>query len=363
MSAEADVKGGGERFLWDVIGGLSEDFEIACVSPAEGVLADRLRGLGVKVAICPTGWNLKWRNWVANRVRAARLAREVRSFRPQVIYANGGHTNNLAVRLGKHLRCPVVANVHDVFSRVRKDKYAFGRADVAVACSAGVAAQVRPFNSGVRVVYNGVDTKVYSSLQRGAARTSLGLKEGQFAVGFVGTLVAKKGIAEFIETARIIAQEVPEAVFVVVGAPKSGDEAVLAQLQVLVERYHLQKHFHWLGFVEGLDRLLPALDVLLFPAHYEAFGRVIIEAMACGVVPVSSPAAGPKEIIEEGVTGFLRPYEDTKALASAVCCLYRDTALRASMVAAGRKAVLERYSMASMLAGVKQAVVDAMKGS
>jgi glycosyltransferase involved in cell wall biosynthesis len=186
------------------------------------------------------------------------------------------------------------------------------------------------------------------------------VRDGQFVVGFSGTLVEKKGIVEFIDVARLMAAKVPEAVFVVAGAPKPGEEGILTRLKDRVAEAGLDGRLHWLGFVEDLHMVMPGMDVFLFPAHDEAFGRVIIEAMACGVVPVSSLAGGPREIIEDGRTGFLKPYTDISSFAEALMLLYRDAALRSGMAAAARDAVVSRFSIAAMLSGVRDVILSAV---
>ncbi|MBF0595770.1 MAG: glycosyltransferase family 4 protein [Candidatus Omnitrophica bacterium] len=353
VSAEAGVKAGGELFLMDVIKGLAPDMDMACVCPAEGELAAALRRQGVLVFISPTNWSRKLRDWPGQCWRLACLGRALHLFEPQVIFANGGYTNNLAVRLARRLGCRVAAYIQDVFDPPQGDKYAFGQADAAAACSVGIADLVRPFNPRVNVIYHGIDTAQFSPDGRLPARAALGLSEEQFIVGFTGTIIRKKGIYEFINAARLIAAQVPQARFLIAGSPKAGEEEILQQLNARLAGDGLQDRVRWLGFVGRIEDVMPAFDVFLFPTHFEALGRVIIEAMACGVVPVSSLAIGPREIIEDGRTGYLRPHDDIAALAAAVISLHRDAALRVRMAAAARKVVQEKFSTQAMLNGVK----------
>lgn len=351
FSGEADLKGGGEFYLRDIVDGLKGCYGLSCICPLEGELACVLRKRNVKVLIASTSWNRKWFNLAINEARLCLLVARLCMDVPDVIYANAGHVNNMAVRIAKIFKIPVITHVHDVFSPPKVDKYAFGRSNQILACSSVVANLVRPFNTKVKVVNNGVDFKRFSLHLRKELtniRYSLGWDDA-FLVGFVGTLVEKKGIFDFVKVAREVAKYVPSARFVVAGISKPGEFRVLERLKEKVEEYSLGGRFFWAGFREDSEQVFAGMDVFLFPAHFEAFGRVLIESMACGAAVVSTLSGGPEEIIKDGVNGFLCNPGDVKGMTDAVVLLYKDSRLKERIVTTARQRVEKSFSISDMI--------------
>jgi glycosyltransferase involved in cell wall biosynthesis len=99
-----------------------------------------------------------------------------------------------------------------------------------------------------------------------------------------------------------------------------------------------------LGHVKDMAALLPEVDVMVLPSHYgEGVPRSLIEAAACGLPCVTTDAPGCREIVEDGVNGYLVPVRDAKALADSIRRLYVDADLRHSMGQAGREKVLREF--------------------
>src|SRR5690606_10472211 len=84
-------------------------------------------------------------------------------------------------------------------------------------------------------------------------------------------------------------------------------------------------------------------DVFLLTSRYEGFGRVVVEAMHQGVIPVCSKVSGPIDIIEDGVTGFLEPPVPER-LAARILALASDGPLLQRMSAATRDRALTEYN-------------------
>ena len=74
-----------------------------------------------------------------------------------------------------------------------------------------------------------------------------------------------------------------------------------------------------------------AADVCIVPSHYESFGLVALEALACGTPVVASRVGGLTYIVEDGVNGFLVPTGDSQALAHRISQLLEDCQLRRQM--------------------------------
>jgi glycosyltransferase involved in cell wall biosynthesis len=91
-------------------------------------------------------------------------------------------------------------------------------------------------------------------------------------------------------------------------------------------------------------------DFFVFPSTTDTFGNVVIEAQASGLPVIVSDVGGPKDLIEEGVDGFITKGLDLDALTAAIGKLSSDSELRSQMGIAGRARVAERdWSRAARL--------------
>jgi glycosyltransferase involved in cell wall biosynthesis len=119
-----------------------------------------------------------------------------------------------------------------------------------------------------------------------------------------------------------------------------------------------------LGVVQGEDkaRALAEADIFVLPSKYPLEGQplAILEAMAEGLPVVATPRAAIPDMVVDGVTGFLVPEGDIKALASNLSRLIEDADLRERMGRAGRELYLSRFTRERCLARVIQEFDDAL---
>ncbi len=108
---------------------------------------------------------------------------------------------------------------------------------------------------------------------------------------------------------------------------------------------------------EALAQAYANMDLFVFPSHTDTFGNVVLEALASGVPAMVTPQGGPKYLVEEGVTGFVR---EEDGFADVVEGLMRDPAKLAAMRKAARAAVMSR-SWDAIFAGVYAGYADAVR--
>jgi glycosyltransferase involved in cell wall biosynthesis len=97
-----------------------------------------------------------------------------------------------------------------------------------------------------------------------------------------------------------------------------------------------------------LPELLNASDLLVLPSARESFGQVIVEAMACGVAPISSDSYGPAHIIDDGETGWLFHIHDRAGLVDALVEAVDDADERQRRAARAQRAALDRFTWAAI---------------
>lgn len=148
-------------------------------------------------------------------------------------------------------------------------------------------------------------------------------------IGFLSNMQARKRPELFLEIARLLKQQAPGRFqFVMAGAFYDDYES---RLRKITASYGLTPDVTFTGFVKNPEDILRGFDMLIAPAEDEAFGRVLVEAMALEVPVVAAASGGHAEIIEDGVSGFLCPPGDAPAFADRILRLESDTDLRASI--------------------------------
>lgn len=194
-------------------------------------------------------------------------------------------------------------------------------------------------------VHNGLDLDEFRpTADVAAAKLRLGLPPDGLAVGFIGNLVARKRPDWAVRAWCLLRTAGVESDLVVVGADYSGG-TFTAELQRLAGE---SDAFHLLGQRHDIPQIMQALDVLVLPADVngEAFGRVIIEAMATGTAVVATAVGGIPEIVTDGLDGLLVAPADLAGFTAALRRVLTGPELRQRLARAGRATVERRFSAA-----------------
>ena len=114
------------------------------------------------------------------------------------------------------------------------------------------------------------------------------------------------------------------------------------EIKTMIEGYNLTEEFRLLGVLENPYPVMAGSDALILTSDFEAFGLVLLEAMACGtpVIATNCPS-GPTEVLDGGHYGALVPPNDPEALAAAMQQLMDDADLRASLIESAYERVKE----------------------
>jgi len=194
----------------------------------------------------------------------------------------------------------------------------------------------------LRLLGNGVDLERFDPVRVGALRSQvrdeLGLSESDVAVGMVGRLVAEKGIAEFVEAARLVGSD---TTFFVIGPDDLDKSDSLGRHTIEAGN---KAGVRFLGMRDDIDGLYGALDIFVLPSHREGFPRAAMEAAACGLPLVLTNIRGCRQVVESGSNGYLVSVRDSRALASSIQALVDDPELRRRMGDASAKKAKREFN-------------------
>jgi glycosyltransferase involved in cell wall biosynthesis len=166
-------------------------------------------------------------------------------------------------------------------------------------------------------------------------------------LGCVARLAPEKGIDVFLRAAAMVAADVPDARFVVVG-----DGTLAQELPRLARHLGIGDRVDFLGHRTDARAVMAGLDVVAVSSLTEGSPLVALEAMAAGVPVVASACGGLPDQIRHGIDGLLVPPGDPVALAGPMVRLIRDPDLARRLAAHAHRRVLTDFSYPTMLARV-----------
>ena len=242
------------------------------------------------------------------------------------------------------------ADEHSPPERLEAERRLLREADRVVASTQAELAQFQWLykvdTSRVVVIPPGVDPGRFYPIHPDEAKEFVGIPAGSQLLLFVGRIEPLKGIDTLLEAVSILERKGWMArrslcLAVIGGDPDVNPEKMteeMKRLQELRENLGLDQLVTFLGRrdQDTLPYYYSAAEAVVVPSHYESFGLVALEAMACGTPVVASETGGLVFLVRDGQTGFHVPVGDATALAEKVGLLIRDGDLRARL---GRQAV------------------------
>jgi glycosyltransferase involved in cell wall biosynthesis len=282
----------------------------------------------------------------------------IRAERPDLVHLDE-EPYNLATYLGARAGCRAgIPSIFFTWQNINRryplpframETRVYRSASHAIAGSEEAARVLREkgFRSGITVVPQfGVDPEMFSP----RART-----HGSFTVGFLNRFVEAKGTAVTIDALAGLPGDV--RMTMVGDGPMDGSIREAARIRGLIGRIDIKPR------VPSTDvpELLRGLDVVILPSlttrnWKEQFGRVLIEAMACGVPVIGSDSGEIPNVI--GDAGLIVPEGNASALADAIQTIRTDALLRAELAERGRERVLQKFTHAHVAELTKAAYVE-----
>jgi len=169
---------------------------------------------------------------------------------------------------------------------------------------------------------------------RGELRRELGLGDDVRLIGIIARLVPIKNHRLFLQAAKLVAEAVPQARFLVVG-----DGELREELEAYAHELELDERVLFIGWRRDLPRLYADLDVVALTSINEGTPVSLIEAMAAGVPVVATAVGGVPDVVTDGETGYLVRSGDAKGLAEAIVELVGNPERAKAMGRAGRACV------------------------
>ena len=340
--------GGAERMLTELVSRLDRsewEPHVFCLGP-DAHYARVLRDRQVPVT-CFSARGVK----SAPRV-LWQWTRELRRFRPTILYAWLFHANLLGRIAGRLAGVPhILAGIRVAERRHtwhgQLDRWTNGLVDRNVCVSRGVAdfmeQSVGLDPRKTTVIPNAVDLETFQQASP-VDVTEFGIPSGSRVLITIGRLEYQKGIDVLLDAAPAVVSRFTDVHFLIVG---DGPDRVALERQA--ERAGLISRVHWAGFQSDVPRLMASSVGLVLPSRWEGMPNVVLEAMAAGKPVVATEVEGTRELIRPGINGWLVPPSNPQSLAEGLISLVSDPTRAATFGLRTQSTVGEEFTIDNLV--------------
>lgn len=373
----SSVLGGSERSFLDLVESSIDVSKIYL--PSKGPLADAIRE-GAWASHLDFFWFPKqvrklsrtqgWRNLYLLPLAAISILafgftamNILRRDRPALVYSHGLKLHILLTPIARLMGIPVIWHLQDFWPRSWLASVLLrllASMNITIICDSKSVADAMPLTdrSQIFFVHNAIDLQDHPFVEY--------IQHDSNQICFVGMLTPWKGPHIFIEAARhlkLIHKDSALDFILVGGMPYDADQSNVSYGDEL--RRNAEGAVRLLGLLPDTKSIYQAAGIFCHCSIApEPFGRVILEAMASGAIVIAANQGGPREIVEDGVSGFLCTPEDPQQLADKiqqVLAMPEDEKSRIAISA--RKRVEEKFSREFFQAQIVEKIDSVLRGS
>jgi glycosyltransferase involved in cell wall biosynthesis len=207
-------------------------------------------------------------------------------------------------------------------------------------------------------IYYGLDTDglIKKAEQHPFDRATLGLGPEHFIITFVARFVPFKGHKFLLNAMPEIVEKYPNVRLLLMG-----EGPLRPEMERMAADLKLENHIMFLGFRNDVPGILRDCQLSVSPTTGEGFGLGIAEAMIQNVAVVATDSMAATEYIENERSGVLVPPSDPAALRDAIMNLMGNPELRSRLAEAGRKTILERFTVEAMVNNTARLYTELLK--
>jgi glycosyltransferase involved in cell wall biosynthesis len=348
-----------------------EKFDIKVISLTDvGPVGEKIKKLEIPVI------GLGMKRGVPNPFFLLKLARILKQEKPDILQTWLYHADLMGLLAGKLVGVPsIVWGIHHSNLSPESNKKLTIKvaeicamlskyADKIICCSESslkAHSKIGYSLQKMTIIPNGFDIKKFSPIHTAnkQLKRQLSIPENSYLIGLVARWDPLKDHYNFIQAARIVANQIPNVHFVLCGdniTPKN--ETLISWIKDV----NLEKSFHLLGRREDIHKIMPAFNLLVLSSKGEAFPNVLGEAMACEVPCVTTDVGDSAYIV--GDTGLVVPPENPQLLGEAILTFLKSPAShRKKLGQLARERVENYFSLDLIVRKYENVYIDLLEQS
>ena len=207
----------------------------------------------------------------------------------------------------------------------------------------------------IRIVYNAIDVEEFKIHQPFPSIN--GVKTTDYVVAVIGSLQKRKAQDDAIKAVKIVKETIPNIKLLIVG---EGRKEFKNYLKNLTLKLGISNNIIFTGYRDDIPSILCHCKLLLVPSWNEPFGRVVIEAFATGIPVIGTNSGGVKEIIKDGVTGYLVPPKSPLIIAEKMIYLFHHKNIAKKMGNAGEETVRNKFNAQYYKQNIEKIIMESI---
>lgn len=247
-----------------------------------------------------------------------RIKKIIKEERPEIVYlhsSKAGAVGRLALLFD--FKTKILYNAHGWYfnaeiGKKKKNFFAFVEKVLAIKTNKIINISNAEYESALKykiapkkkmcIIENGIDFSKFanSDMYRTETRKEYDIDKNDIVIGVVGRLSEQKDPMTIIRVFKMVKNKYSNAKLMMVGSGELEDE-----VRGFAKSNNIDKDVIITGWIDNVEKYIPAFDIAVLPSKWEGFGLVIVEYMACGKPVVASNVGGIADIIEDGKNGFL----------------------------------------------------------
>lgn len=194
---------------------------------------------------------------------------------------------------------------------------------------------------------SGIDTKIFSPLssdEKDKIRQNLQIPKDSCVILMIARAIKHKGVVEYYKAAQEITNKYKDVVFLYVGGVDNGNISAMNE-----ESLHTD-FVRYLGVRDDIRDIVGICDIFVLPSYREGIPRTLLEAGSMAKPIVTTNAVGCREVVDNGINGFLVNVGDYKDLESKITTLIQDKNLREEFGKKSREKICNEFGVESIVA-------------
>ncbi len=192
------------------------------------------------------------------------------------------------------------------------------------------------------VIRSGIDFEKFEIKKNNGIKKKIGLKNTDKLIGNISCFKPQKGLKDYIAACTLLSKK-GDYYFLL-----AGDGVQRKELEKYIRQSGLKERFFMLGWQKHTEDIIPYLDVMLHTSYFEGLPRVFLEAMASSIAIVATDVDGARDVIKDGVNGYLVKCGDVKGLAESAYKILEDDNLRKKMAVSSKNLLVSEFSIEEM---------------
>jgi glycosyltransferase involved in cell wall biosynthesis len=212
------------------------------------------------------------------------------------------------------------------------------------------------------VIFNAIDPDLFEKEGDGKdIRAEYGLGDGVKLVGCVGRIIPQKGQRVLLAAIPQVVERYPDTFFLIVGDIFLNEDAYRKELLETIKKNGIEERVGLTGFRRDIRNVMATLDMVVFPSVApEAFPLSVLEAMSLGKSVIASDTGGVREMIEDGVSGFLVEPNRPEQIAERIIYLLQRQDIAHGIGKNAKERVAQEFSLRNFVTSMERACSTAV---